>query len=110
MRLFNVASYLHAQDVEIDVEGLGTLTVDLSYGGNFYVIVEPQATWPWLNRMSASEIVKLSPKVRAAAQAKLSPAHPDDRRIERVSHVMWCDKPRDAKANARCRLLRGEGD
>lgn len=92
-RLFNVVSYLHAQDVEIDVEGLGTLTVDLSHGGNFYVIVEPQATSPGFDRMSASEIVGLSPKVRAAVQAKLNPAHPDDRRIAGVSHVMWCDKP-----------------
>lgn len=108
VRLFNVASYLHAQDVEIDVEGLGTLKVDLSYGGNFYVIVEPQATWPGLDQMSAGEIVRLSPKVRAAVQAKLNPFHPDDQRIAGVSHVMWCDKPRDPKANARNAVFYGE--
>lgn len=101
VRLFNVASYLHAHNVEIDVEGIGTLTVDLFYGGNFYAIVEPQAAWPALNRMSASEIIKLSPKVRAAAQAKLDPAHPHDRRIAGVSHVMWCDQPRNPNANGR---------
>lgn len=33
VRLFNVASYLHAENVKIDVPGLGELTVDLSYGG-----------------------------------------------------------------------------
>jgi len=42
VRLFNVASYLHATDVALDIPGLGTLIVDLSYGGNYYVIIEPQ--------------------------------------------------------------------
>ena len=40
VRIFNVASYLHAQDIEVDVPGLGRLTVDISYGGNYYAVVE----------------------------------------------------------------------
>ena len=26
--------------------GLGGLVVDVSYGGNYYAIVEPQQSWP----------------------------------------------------------------
>ncbi|GAA5543587.1 4-hydroxyproline epimerase [Brucella sp. NBRC 113783] len=108
VRLFNVPSYLHARDVEIDVEGIGTLNVDLSYGGNFYVIVEPQAAWPGLDQMAVSEIVRLSPKVRQAAERKLSPVHPEDPNIFGVSHVMWCDKPKNARADARNAVFYGE--
>ncbi len=108
VRLFNVASYLHAANVDLDVPSLGTLTVDLSYGGNYYVIVEPQRAWTGLDAMSAGEILRLSPLVRAAAEAKLAPVHPEDARIRGVSHVMWCDKPRHPRAQARNAVFYGE--
>lgn len=108
VRLFNVASYLHARDADLEVPGLGALKVDLSYGGNYYVVIEPQPNWPGLDGMSASEIVRLSPLVRRAAQEKLAPVHPQDSRINGVSHVMWTDKPRDARAHARNVVFYGE--
>ena len=108
VRLFNIASYLHASDVELEVPDLGPLKVDLSYGGNYYVIIEPQANWPGLDTMSADQIVRLSPLVRRAAQKKLAPVHPVDGRIGGVSHVMWCDKPRTAGAHARNAVFYGD--
>ncbi|MGI4765372.1 MAG: 4-hydroxyproline epimerase [Janthinobacterium lividum] len=108
VRLFNIASYLHAAEVTLDVPGLGPLVVDLSYGGNYYVIVEPQAAWSGLDGMSAGEIIRLSPIIRALAEAKLAPVHPEDDRIRGVSHVMWCDKPRHARAHARNAVFYGD--
>ena len=108
VRIHNIASYLHAADVELDVAGLGLLRIDLAYGGNFYAIVEPQAAWAGLDGMTAGEIVALSQRVRRAAQAALAPVHPEDPRIEGVSHVMWCDAPRDPRASARNAVFYGE--
>ncbi|HTO65827.1 MAG TPA: 4-hydroxyproline epimerase [Bradyrhizobium sp.] len=108
VRLFNVPSYLHAHDVALDVPGLGALVVDLAYGGNYYVIVEPQANWHGLDGMSADEIRRLSPLVRAAAQRVLSPMHPQDERIAGASHVMWCDQPRSPAADARNAVFYGD--
>lgn len=101
VRLFNVASYLHAADVDLDVPGLGTLKVDVAYGGNYYVIVEPQAQWNGLEGFSAAQLVALSPLVRRAAQQRLAPVHPEDGRIRGVSHVMWCDRALNPDAHAR---------
>jgi 4-hydroxyproline epimerase len=108
VRLFNVASYLHASDVALHVPGLGTLKVDLAYGGNYYVIVEPQASWSGLDGMSASQIIELSPLVRRAAEEQQSPVHPEDNRIRGVSHVMWCDRARNPRAHARNAVFYGE--
>jgi proline racemase len=108
VRLFNIASYLHASDVEIDVPGLGAIKIDLSYGGNYYAIIEPQANWKGLDGMPVSEIQRLSPLVRRAAEEKLGPVHPDDQRIRGVSHVMWCDRPRQARAHARNAVFYGD--
>ncbi len=108
VRLFNVASYLHARDVEIDVPGLGALTIDVAYGGNFYAIIERQANWPGLDGMPAEAIVRLSPAVRRAAQERVAPVHPEDERIAGVSHIMWCDAPRSPRAHARNAVFYGE--
>src|SRR6476659_4866212 len=45
VRLFNIPSYLHAENVKIDVAGLGTINIDVAYGGNYYAIIEPQPNW-----------------------------------------------------------------
>ncbi len=108
VRLFNVGSYLHEADVRLDVPGLGTLTVDVAYGGNYYVVVEPQEDWSGLRSMPADAILRLSPVVRRAAQERLAPVHPEDERIGGVSHVMWCDAPRHPRAHARNAVFYGE--
>jgi proline racemase len=108
VRLFNVASYLHALDVELEVPGLGRLQIDLAYGGNFYAIIEPQASWGGLDGLSASQIITWSAAVRAAAQEKLAPIHPEDARIRAVTHVMWCDRPKDPSAHARNAVFYGD--
>jgi 4-hydroxyproline epimerase len=108
VRLFNVASYLHASDVTLEVPGLGTLKVDLAYGGNYYAIIEPQASWSGLSGMSASQILALSPLVRRAANKEQSPVHPEDNRIGGVSHVMWCDRALNPGADARNAVFYGE--
>ena len=108
VRLFNVPSYLHAQDIDLEIPGVGLLRIDLAYGGNFYAIVEPQSHWEGLDGVPVSQIIALSSAVRRAAQLKLAPVHPEDDRICGVSHVMWCDHPRDPRAQARNAVFYGE--
>jgi 4-hydroxyproline epimerase len=108
VRLFNIASYLHSADAEIDVPGLGPITIDVSYGGNYYAIIEPQANWAGLDSVSVDDLVRLSPLVRLAAEAKVGAVHPEDDRIRGVSHVMWCDKPKNPRAHARNAVFYGD--
>ncbi|MDF2995534.1 MAG: hydroxyproline-2-epimerase [Xanthobacteraceae bacterium] len=107
VRLFNIPSYLHAADVVVDVPGFGELVVDVSYGGNYYAIVEPQKNWAGLDAMRADEILKWSPIVREAVQTVVAPVHPEDARIHGVSHVMWADGPKHPEAHARNAVFYG---
>ncbi|MFJ3486797.1 4-hydroxyproline epimerase [Pseudomonas sp. NPDC090202] len=108
VRLFNVPSYLHSADVEVQVPGVGSLTVDISYGGNFYAVVEPQANWTGLEGMSAADIVGLSQKLRSALAPICDPQHPENPRIRGVHHVIWCDRPQDDTADGRCAVFYGD--
>jgi 4-hydroxyproline epimerase len=58
--------------------------------------------------MTVADILRLSPLVRQAAQSALAPVHPQDPRIHGVSHVMWCDRPRNPRAHARNVVFYGE--
>ncbi|MGY5803603.1 4-hydroxyproline epimerase [Rhizobium sp. LEGMi12c] len=108
VRMFNVASYLHAADVEVDVPGLGALTVDVAYGGNYYAVVEPQRNWPGLDGMSSDDIVDISRKLRDALEPICDPVHPEDERIRGVHHALWCDAPTSDKADGRGAVFYGD--
>lgn len=108
VRLFNVPAYLHARDVTVDVPGLGPLTVDVSFGGNYYAVVEPQETYAGIDALGADGIRRLSPLVRTAVQAAVAPVHPEDPRIAGVSHVLWADAPKAAGAHARNAVFYGD--
>jgi 4-hydroxyproline epimerase len=108
VRLFNVPAYLHAAGVKLDVPGLGPLTVDVAYGGNYYAIVEPQPGWPGLDKATARDLIAWSPAVRAAAQAAVAPVHPEDERIRNIGHVMWCGPAKNSRADARNAVFYGE--
>ncbi|TPW27079.1 4-hydroxyproline epimerase [Martelella alba] len=94
VKITNVPAYLAASGIAIDIDGIGPLTVDVSYGGNYYAIIEPQGNYTGLDDLGASKIVELSSKVRIAMREKVTPVHPLDPTIAGVSHVMWTDKPK----------------
>lgn len=108
VRITNVASYLAATDVTIDVPGLGELVFDIAYGGNYYAILEPQKNFAGLESMSAGDVLRLSPIVRRLVNEKIQPVHPENGTIRGVSHVMWTGKPRDPRAQARNAVFYGD--
>jgi 4-hydroxyproline epimerase len=86
VRIRNIASYLHAVDLEINVPGLGLLRADVAYGGNFYAIIEPQKNFTDLADLGPSEIQRLSPIVRdlmndARVELEPLPAWPNGQHV-----------------------------
>jgi 4-hydroxyproline epimerase len=104
----NVASYIAARGVRIDVPELGPLTVDVAYGGNFYAIVEPQGSYRGIDELGAARILSLSPVVRSLMRAAIEPVHPLDATIRGVSHVMWTDRPKSVGAHGRNAVFYGD--
>jgi 4-hydroxyproline epimerase len=108
VRIRNVPSYLAAQDIAIDVPGLGPLSIDVAYGGNFYAIVEPQGAYKGLDALGAARIVELSRAVRALVREAYEPVHPLDPTMNGVSHVLWADAPKSDGADGRNAVFYGE--
>ena len=71
VRIVNVPSFLHSTGLSVDVPDFGRLVFDVAYGGNFYVIIEPQETYRDLDAISAFDIQRLSPIVRNLVNAEI---------------------------------------
>jgi len=108
VRIRNVPSYVAAEGVEVDLPGLGPLSVDIAYGGNFYAIVEPQGAYSGLDELGAARLVELSRTLRALLREAIEPVHPLDPRIRGVSHVLWADAPRGEGSDGRNAVFYGE--
>ncbi len=108
VRIRNVPSYLATRDLHIEVPNFGPLTVDVSYGGNYYVIVEPQGAYTSLDDLGAARIIELSRQVRRLVRAVFEPVHPVDPTIRGASHVLWADAPKGEGAHGRNAVFYGE--
>ena len=108
VRIRNVPAFVAAEGITVDVPGLGPLTLDIAYGGNFYAIIEPQPGYPGLDALGAARLVELSRTIRAILRATINPVHPLDDRIAGVTHVLWADVPRGDGADGRNAVFYGE--
>src|SRR3954464_2272461 len=73
----NVPAFATHLDVRVEVPTLGTVTVDVAYGGMFYVIAEAAPFGLRLTPDEGSDIVRITEMVKAAAAEQLPVAHPD---------------------------------
>jgi 4-hydroxyproline epimerase len=108
VRITNVASYLHATGLSAKVEGLGEVTVDVAYGGNFYAIVDPQDAFSDIAQVNPSDLLRWSPKLRAALNAKYEFVHPENPAINGLSHILWTGAPTKPEAHARNAVFYGD--
>ena len=108
VRLTNVASFLHSSELTAEVEGLGEIVADVAYGGNFYAIIDPQKNFAGLEHVNPSDILRWSPKVRAAFRKKYEFIHPENPAINGLSHVQWTGAPTVAGATARNAVFYGD--
>lgn len=109
VKLTNVPSFLHSRDVKVEMPEMGgTITCDVSYGGNFYAIVEPQPHFRDMADFTAGDLVRLSPLLRSRINQVIKVAHPDNPTIKDVTHVQWTGTPRDPKAQGRNAVFYGD--
>jgi 4-hydroxyproline epimerase len=106
--LTNVISFLHTSDIEVTVPELGRLNVDVSFGGNFYAIVDEQENFEGIDHYPVEKLISWGRELRNQLNNRFSFVHPLDKRINGCSHVLWSGKPKDVSSTARNAVLYGE--
>ncbi|MCT7378074.1 trans-3-hydroxy-L-proline dehydratase [Chelativorans salis] len=110
----NVPSFASRLDEPLEVEGLGSLSVDTAYGGDSFVIVDAAAMGFSLNESEAHDIARLGVKITNAANAQLSFEHPENPDWRHFSFCLFAgslsDGPQGFEAGAAVAIQPGKVD
>ena len=110
VKLTNVKSYLASEGLTIKLNDLGEITFDVSYGGNYYAIVDPQENFEGVHKYTASEIIRFSQEARKKINEKYPDMfiHPENDTIRDVSHMLWTGDPIDPTSSGRNAVFYGD--
>ena len=87
VELTNVPSFAARLDAPLEVDGLGTLTVDVAYGGMWYAIADATALGFAIEPDEARDLSLAGERIRTAAREQLPCVHPENADIAGVSIV-----------------------
>jgi trans-L-3-hydroxyproline dehydratase len=87
VELTNVPCFADRIDAPLEVAGLGTLSVDVAFGGMWYAIADAAALGFVLEPSEARELSRVGELIRVAAREQLPCAHPENPEIAGVSIV-----------------------
>ena len=105
----NVPSFLYAKDVAIDLPEIGSIKVDVAFGGNFFTLVSAKALGVAVHPGNASRLIALGAAVKRAVNAKLVLQHPTISHINKVELTKIFDKPEPSQPIAKSVVIFGDG-
>jgi 4-hydroxyproline epimerase len=108
VKLTNVPAFLHSAELTAECPELGELVLDVSYGGNFYAIVDVQNNFKGLEHYPADKLIAWARELRKNINAKYSFVHPDDPTINGCSHILWAGAVLDQTSTARNAVFYGD--
>jgi proline racemase len=105
----NVPAFAVHLDAKVEVANLGTIVVDVAYGGMFYVIAEASQVGLRLSRDEGRDIVRLGEMIKAAAKEQLPAVHPDNPQIAGVTIAQFTAPPTHPEAAAKNTVIVSTG-
>ena len=108
VKLRNIPSFLHSENLIVDCPDLGEINIDVAYGGNFYAIVDEQANFAGIQDYTASDLIRWSQVVRTHLNKKYKFHHPENKDISGLSHMLWTGKTIDPTSTARNAVFYGD--
>ncbi|WP_044871380.1 proline racemase family protein [Pseudomonas sp. LFM046] len=103
VKFSNVPCFVFALDKFIEVPGLGTLKVDVSYGGMIYVLADAQALGFSISPDEAADLVSVGENIKAAAAEQVPAVHPENPEIHTINQTLFAGPVRDDPEGKRSR-------
>ncbi|MDX1509463.1 MAG: proline racemase family protein, partial [Woeseiaceae bacterium] len=89
VRVTNVPSFAYRVDARLNVPGLGSMKVDVAYGGDSFVIVDADELGLSLSPDSARGLAKIGVEIAAAATEQLGFEHPQNPDWRHISFCLF---------------------
>lgn len=87
--------YVDASDAAVDVTGIGTVRLDIAFGGIFYALVDPEQIGLKIETQAAKALVEAGSSIQRAANHQLQIAHPEHEALNGLSYVMFIAETED---------------
>jgi proline racemase len=97
----NVPAFATHLDATIEVPQLGTVVVDVAYGGMFYVIAEAERFGFRLVPDEGADITRVTEMIKAAAAEQLPVVHPEQPGFAGITIGQLSGPPHDARNSRR---------
>lgn len=91
-----VPSFVEHLDHPLEVEGSGTLWVDVAYGGDYFCLVDAAACGFAIAADEARDMVALAGRIKRAARQQIEVRHPEIPDLRAINFVMFCARPAGA--------------
>ena len=98
VELTNVPAFVELLDARLEVPGIGSMTVDVAYGGMWYAIADASTLGFAIEPSEARELCAVGERIRVAAREQLSCVHPENPAIAGVSIVQIAEPWRGVDA------------
>ena len=99
----NVPSFVIALDRPVEVPGLGTVIVDVAYGGMIYALVDAEALGYAVVPSEAAELVEVGECIKAAAAEQIPAVHPKNPDIHTINQTLFAGPLRESQDRKRSR-------
>ena len=94
-----VPAYADYTDADLVIPGLGTLKVDVAYGGNYFVFFSAEEADLEVNSQNIQKIVETGQRIKQAANEQLPVQHPQLKRNNFINVATILTKPNNSKAS-----------
>ncbi|KAG4270656.1 proline racemase [Fusarium proliferatum] len=91
VRFHNVPAFVFATDKEISVPELGTVKVDIAYGGMIYVLVDAASVGLKIKPTGGTRLVKVGERIKRAVMEQTDPVHPENPGIHGVTIIEFTE-------------------
>jgi proline racemase/trans-L-3-hydroxyproline dehydratase len=106
--LENVPSFLYRQDIPLEVPEIGQITVDITWGGNFFVFVDIEDVAKSIDAVSVHRLARLGTKILQVAREQIKVQHPLDPQITFLNDLMFCQQPDRPGEPYKCLVVFGD--
>lgn len=96
----NVPAFAVHLDATVEVPGLGPVTVDVAWGGMFYVIADADALGIALEPGNARQIARTGELIKLAARQQLEVSHPEQPGVRGITIAQLSGVPGAPRRNA----------
>ena len=85
-------AYVERLDAKIEVEGIGTVTADIAFGGVYYVLPSVDQFGFRIGPDVAQDMITLSHKIKTAAREQIKVQHPEIPQFNDIEFLMFTDQ------------------